>query len=164
MMNIDALQQAIMTLKGSGLKLWLYLNKNQENYRFELSRKACEEWGIKKDSYYDGIKDLIAHGYLRLSQPGSNIYYFHENALAEKPTSGYSDSYFTENPNAATILFRETLWSGDNQFGHRHSTKYQNHARHNKGGKQNVSIYTSCGIAEKPLLHWRRNIGLPRRT
>ena len=104
MMNIDALQQAIMTLKGSGLKMWLYLNKNQENYRFELSRKACEEWGIKKDSYYDGIKDLIAHGYLRLSQPGSNIYYFHENALAEKPTSGYSEFYFTENPKPATEI------------------------------------------------------------
>ena len=47
-------------LKGSGLKMWLYLNKNQDNYRFALSRVDCAEWGIRKDSYYDGIKDLIA--------------------------------------------------------------------------------------------------------
>ena len=104
MMNIDALQQAIMTLKGSGLKMWLYLNKNQDNYRFELSRKACEEWGIKKDSYYDGFKDLVNNGYLRPSKPGSNIYYFFENALAENPTSGYSEFYLTENPTPATEI------------------------------------------------------------
>lgn len=88
--------------------MWLYINKNQDNYRFELSRKACEEWGIKKDSYYDGFNDLVNKGYLRLSQPGSNIYYFYENALAENPTFGEIESYlmdnqkyFTENQNRA---------------------------------------------------------------
>ena len=59
MTNLEALQQAMSTLKGSGLKMWLYLNKNQDNYRLELSRVACEEWGIKKDSYYDGIRNFI---------------------------------------------------------------------------------------------------------
>ena len=84
-------------LKGSGLKMWLYCNKNQEQYRFALSQKACEEWGIKKDSYYDGIRNLIDNGYLRQSQPGSNLYIFYENALTENPTSGYSEFYFAEN-------------------------------------------------------------------
>ena len=84
--------------------MWLYLNKNQDNYRFGLSQKACEEWGIKKDSYYDGIKDLIANGYLRQSQPGSNLYIFYENALTENPTSGYSEFYFTENTTPATEI------------------------------------------------------------
>ena len=96
MYNQDALQQAMTKLKGSGLKMWLYINKNQDNYRFELSRKACEDWGIKKDSYYDGFNDLVKHGYLRLSKEGSNVYHFFENALAENPPSGYSEFYFTE--------------------------------------------------------------------
>ena len=63
-MNLDALQQAMKTLKGSSLKMWLYFNKNQEHYAFELSRADCLEWGIKKDSYYDGIEELIEKGYL----------------------------------------------------------------------------------------------------
>lgn len=96
MNNLDALRQAMICLKGSGLKMWIYLNKNQDNFRFGLSRVDCAEWGIRKDSYYDGIKDLIANGYLRQSQPGSNLYIFYENALTENPTSGYSEFYFTE--------------------------------------------------------------------
>ena len=58
-MNLIALQQAMKDLRGSSFKLWTYFNKNQENYRFELSQKACAEWGIKKDSYYSAVKDLI---------------------------------------------------------------------------------------------------------
>ena len=95
--NQEALRQAMSILKGSGLRMWLYINKNQDGYRFELSRQACAEWGIKKDSYYDGFNDLINKGYLRLSQPGSNIYYFYENALAENPTSGKFEFYHTDN-------------------------------------------------------------------
>ena len=108
MYNQEALRQAMTKLKGSGLKMWLYINKNQDNYRFELSRKACEDWGIKKDSYYDGIKDLIANGYLRQSQPGSNLYIFYENALTANPTSGYSEFYFTEKTKPATEIQKST--------------------------------------------------------
>ena len=108
MNNLDALRQAMNCLKGSGLKMWLYLNKNQDNYRFGLSQKACEEWGIKKDSYYDGIKDLIANGYLRQSQPGSNLYIFYENALTANPTSGYSEFYFTGKTKPATEIQKST--------------------------------------------------------
>lgn len=104
MNNLDALRQAMNCLKGSGLKMWLYLNKNQDNYRFGLSRVDCAEWGIRKDSYYDGIKDLIANGYLRQSQPGSNLYIFYENALTANPTSGYSEFYFTEKTMPATEI------------------------------------------------------------
>ena len=83
--------------------MWLYLNKNQDNYRFGLSRVDCAEWGIRKDSYYDGIKDLIANGYLRQSQPGSSLYIFYENALTENPTSGYSEFYFTEKTKSYSV-------------------------------------------------------------
>ena len=102
MYNQDALQQAMTKLKGSGLKMWLYINKNQDNNRFELSRQACEDWGSKKDSYYDGFNDLVKHGYLRPSKEGSNVYHFFENALAENPPSGYLEFYLTENTTPAT--------------------------------------------------------------
>ena len=108
MNNLDALRQAMNCLKGSGLKMWLYLNKNQDHYRFGLSRVDCAEWGIRKDSYYDGIKDLIANGYLRQSQPGSNLYIFYENALTANPTSGYSEFYFTEKTKPATEIQKST--------------------------------------------------------
>lgn len=64
MMNIDALQMAVQELKGSALKMWLYCNKNQDGYKFELSQKACHDWGIKKDSYYEGVRELMVKGYL----------------------------------------------------------------------------------------------------
>ena len=90
MMNIEALQEAIQNLKWSSLKMWLYFNKNQDNYQFDLSPKACKDWGIKKDSYYSGIEELIAKGYLVPIQEGSNIYVFFESANSEKQMGDYS--------------------------------------------------------------------------
>lgn len=84
-MNIDALSAAVRDLNGSALKMWLYFNKNQKNYMFELSQKACDDWGIKKDSYYNGIKELEAKGYLYPLHEGSNIFCFYETARAENP-------------------------------------------------------------------------------
>ncbi len=64
--NLDALQEAMSNLNGSsGLLLWLYLNKNAEGYSFDLSQKACEAWGLKRDSYYRAFKELEAKGYLK---------------------------------------------------------------------------------------------------
>lgn len=84
-MNINALSAAVQDLKGSGLKMWLYFNKNQDGYKFELSQKACQLWGIKKDSYYDGIRELESKGYLFPIYEGSNIYKFYETPPSEKP-------------------------------------------------------------------------------
>lgn len=95
-MNLDAMQQAMRTLKGSSLKMWLYLNKNQEFYAFELSRAACLEWGIKKDSYYDGVRELIEKGYLVQTREGSNMYTFYESPQTEKQNSDKTNNYFTE--------------------------------------------------------------------
>lgn len=82
----NALQQAMMALKGETLKLWLYLNKNQSGFQLELSQKACEQWGIKKDAYYAARKKLIELGYLVPKEKGSNIYIFYEVAKpSEKP-------------------------------------------------------------------------------
>ena len=65
--------------------MWLYFNKNQDGYKFELSQKACQEWGIKKDSYYDGIRELESKGYLFPIHEGSNIYKFYETPPSVKP-------------------------------------------------------------------------------
>lgn len=84
MMNLEALQAAMQDLKGSALKVWLYFNKNQDHYEFELSQKACSDWGIKKDSYYAGVEELIDKGYLIPIYYGSNIFVFYEVAQLEK--------------------------------------------------------------------------------
>lgn len=76
--NLEALQIAMLNLKESGLKLWLYLNKNQEGYNLELSPKACESWGIKKTSYYRAVEELIEKGFLVPLRENSNIYFFYE--------------------------------------------------------------------------------------
>ena len=91
MINIDALQAAMQVLNGSGLKLWLYLNKNQDNYRTELSRVDCAKWGIKKDSYYSAFDELIKKGFLVQDHYGSNVFWFHEKAVSVKP------NHFSEN-------------------------------------------------------------------
>lgn len=77
-MNIEAMQEAMMELRGETFKLWCYLNKNQEGYQFELSQKECEKWGIKKDVYYAAVKKLVELGYLVPIEEGSNIYVFFE--------------------------------------------------------------------------------------
>ena len=84
MMNIEALKQAMINLNGnSGLLLWLYLNKNDDKYfPIELSQKASEAWGIKKDSYYRAVEELIAKGYL-VGGEDSNLYTFYEVPVSQ---------------------------------------------------------------------------------
>lgn len=101
MMNIDALSAAVQNLKGSGLKMWLYFNKNQDNHKFELSQRACQLWGIKKDSYYDGIRELESKGYLLPTYKGSNIYKFYEMPPSGKPKAE-NPPFFSETQNRLT--------------------------------------------------------------
>lgn len=99
-MNLIALQQAMKDLKGSSFKLWTYFNKNQDNYRFELSQKACAEWGIKKDSYYSAVKDLIEKRYLVPLTQESNIFCFNEIPLSEN-----QQNFSLKQNNASEIQF-----------------------------------------------------------
>lgn len=82
--NLDALQYAMNNLKGESFKLWSYLNKNQDNYTLELSQKACELWGIKKDAYYTGVKTLVEKGFLVEVEKDKFLFY-------EKPVFGFSE-------------------------------------------------------------------------
>jgi hypothetical protein len=90
-------------LKGAHLRLWLYFNKNQDGYKFELSQKACLEWGIKKDSYYSGIEEFIKKGYLIPIHYGSNVYQFYEIPQAEK-ANAEKTNWFSENENRSTFF------------------------------------------------------------
>ena len=151
MTNLEALQQAMSTLKGSGLKMWLYLNKNQDNYRLELSRVACEEWGIKKDSYYDGIRNLIDHGYLRPMRAGSNIYIFFENRLAENPNSTELDFYYSENSKPATDLPKKS-YGIPNQAA-------ENPKRNNTYNTIILQNNTSSFSPKTDAEEWKRKLG-----
>ncbi len=86
LMHIDSLQEAMCNLKGETLKLWLYCNKNQDNYQFELSQKALQDWGLKKDAYQTAKKKLVELGYLVPASEDSNILIFYESPLSEKQT------------------------------------------------------------------------------
>lgn len=118
----DALQLAMQQLKGEHLKLWLYLVKNKDNYTLELSQKALEEWGLKKDSYYRAIESLIELGYLTQTKDDSNIYTFTEysqNAKEisqnEKELSQIANTS-SQNPQRNTINTIQTInKSGDNR-------------------------------------------------
>ena len=75
--NLNALQVAMTSLKGESFKLWCYLNKNQNNYTFALSKVDAINWGIGSKSSYDrGIAELIEKGYL--VNISGNTYYFYE--------------------------------------------------------------------------------------
>ena len=75
--NLEALNNAMIDLKGETFKLWCYLNKNQNNYTFALSRVDAIKWGIGSKSSYDrAIKELIEKGYLVETSP--NHYDFYE--------------------------------------------------------------------------------------
>lgn len=97
LMHLDSLQEAMRNLKGESLKLWLYCNKNQDGFQFELSQKVLADWGLKKDAYQSAKKKMQELGYLVPVSEGSNILVFYENPrmagesefqtiLSEKPT------------------------------------------------------------------------------
>ena len=65
-MNIQALQNAIKVLDEKGLLLWLYLNKNQDNYMFGLSKvDLIRNWNIGSPSTYTrAFNELKEKGFL----------------------------------------------------------------------------------------------------
>lgn len=96
--NIAALQQAMINIKGEALKLWLYIDKNQDNYKFDLSQKELEKWGLKKDSYYNAINKLIELGYLVVKDNNKMIFYETlptEKEVSEKQNEAFGKIEFT---------------------------------------------------------------------
>jgi hypothetical protein len=131
--------------------MWLYINKNQDNYRLELSQKACEEWGIKEDSYYDGVRNLIDKGYLRPMRAGSNIYVFFENRFAENPNSVELDFYYSENSKPATG-FQKTAYGIQKRMS-------ENPKRNNTYSTDILHNNTSSDYRKEDAERWKRELG-----
>ena len=76
--NLQALNTACMKLQSkAGIKLFLYLAKNQNGYKFALSSADFMEWsGVKIGAYNTAFKELVDNGYL--SSIGGNYYIFNE--------------------------------------------------------------------------------------
>lgn len=83
--NLEILQKAMRNLDGGSFKLWLYIQKNQNDFEFALSQKACEEFGLKKDSYRRAKDELITKGYLR--DQGNDVYEFVEEPECDEKMS-----------------------------------------------------------------------------
>ena len=79
----------MLNLDNSSFKLWLYIEKNQDEFELELSQKACENWGLKKDSYRRAKSELIQKNYLREVEP--DIFEFNETP-GEEGESNFSSN------------------------------------------------------------------------
>ena len=83
--NLNALKLAMSSgLSETALKMWLYLDKNQDGYEFALSQKACLEWGICKTSYYKAVEELIKRGYLVPANEKESSFLFVEVPRSQK--------------------------------------------------------------------------------
>lgn len=88
MMNLKAIQEAMTNIRTiGGIKLWLYLNKNADNYIVDLSRaELVAHWGFTKDTYLAGKNELKKLGYLTSVNGSDKVFTFHET-LSENPTT-----------------------------------------------------------------------------
>ena len=89
--NTVILGQACGELKLCGLKLYLYLASNKDNFKWNMNPVAQANWlGVDyeksgrtvRKAINDGISDLIENKYL--VQEGKNHYEFYEGGTAEK--------------------------------------------------------------------------------
>ena len=79
----------MVDLDNNSFKLWLYIEKNQDGFELELSQKACESWGLKKDSYRRAKSELIQKNYLREVEP--DVFEFNETP-GEEGISNFSSN------------------------------------------------------------------------
>jgi hypothetical protein len=55
----------MLSLSGEAFKMWVYFNKNQNNYSFSLSRAEAIKSGIgSASSYTRAFAELVKKGYL----------------------------------------------------------------------------------------------------
>lgn len=99
-MNLSAVQDAMVNLRSiGGIKLWLYLNKNADNYTIDLSlTELVTHWGLTKDTYYKGKSELKEKGYLVPMDNSDKLFMFYESIVSENPTDLDSNENLSENP------------------------------------------------------------------
>lgn len=88
-LNLQALDKACNVLQSkAGVKLYLYLAKNQDKYIFALSSKDFEEWAaVGKTAYDTAIQELIDNGYLVKRAGRKETYDFYENGKVINPVA-----------------------------------------------------------------------------
>ena len=66
MINLSAIEEAASNLQEKGsFKLFIYLAKNQNSYKFALSSSHFTAWsGVSIQAYNTAVKEMIAKGYL----------------------------------------------------------------------------------------------------
>jgi hypothetical protein len=75
--NIDAIQNAMLSLKPSTVKVWFYFAKNQDGYEFDLSSVAvCSYCNISDKTYREAIKELTEKRFL--VPVAKNVFEFYE--------------------------------------------------------------------------------------
>lgn len=75
--NIAAINNAMIDLKPSTVKVWFYFAKNQDGYDFELSSVAvCSFCNISDKTYRESIKELVEKRYLVKRE--KNVFDFYE--------------------------------------------------------------------------------------
>lgn len=78
--NLEAFDVAAASLTTIGsYKLWTYLAKNQNKYKFALSRTDFCRWAsVSKNTYLRAVSDLEDKGFLVAQSDTSNTYTFYE--------------------------------------------------------------------------------------
>lgn len=77
---IDKMASSLSTI--TSLKLWIYLAKNQNKFKFALSRVDFCRWAnASKPSYLKAVNDLVDKGFLVAKDENSNVYTFYENPI-----------------------------------------------------------------------------------
>jgi hypothetical protein len=85
--NIEGLDKALKELSGNAFKLYAYMNRNQNNYKFALScSDVMQKLMISNKTYYSCVDELISKGYLVSNKEDSNIYNFMENTVCNNYT------------------------------------------------------------------------------
>lgn len=99
--NLQALDYAMEKLSSiGGVKLWLYLAKNQNNHiRALSSRDFCEWANVSIKSYNTGFKELKDEGFLVEVEGNSNLYDFNEWGKCNISATDKEEKKETKNEN-----------------------------------------------------------------
>lgn len=97
--NLNALDYAAHDLQtAAGFKLYIYIAKNQDKYKFDLSNVLFHNWsGCGRTAYNSAVKELIDKGYLVEDEEKKNFYNFYEypRMKEEKITISYPERNYT---------------------------------------------------------------------
>lgn len=118
MNNLAALDDAVYKLQSkAGIKLWIYMAKNQDNYNFALSSSDFCQWaGVSLTAYNSAFKELVEKGFLIQSGSNKNNYIFYEKSRDELQNETITDNTNNTNNTINTNTFYSSQSSYANGF------------------------------------------------